>query len=145
MKEEKDIHQYDDIINLPHPISKIHARMSNRDRAAQFAPFAALTGHNSAIKETARFTDSKIELDDIMKDNLNIKLRILSETSPGSAAVSVTYFKPDNKKSGGEYVTSVGALKKIDEYERALSMTDGTKIPIEDILNIESELFKAFE
>lgn len=145
MKHENDTHRYDDIINLPHPTSKKHVRMSLRDRAAQFAPFAALTGHDAAIKETGRFTDSRIELDDVMKSDLDMKLRIFAEIPSDSAAVSVTYFMPDGKKSGGKYVTAVGKVKKIDEYEHTLSLTDGIKIPIEDILNIKSELFKAFE
>lgn len=145
MKELKDIHSYDDIISLPHHVSNTHAHMSRLDRAAQFASFAALTCHKAAIKETARLTDSKIELDDVIKADLDMKLRALLKMTFDKADVAVTYFKHDIRKSGGEYVTAEGVIKKIDEYERELCLTDGTKIPIDDIYDIKCELFKAFE
>ena len=132
---------YDDIINLPHHVSKTHPRMSAIDRAAQFSPFAALTGHSAAIKETARLTDQKIELDEHTKSVLDMKQRILSEVIDDSPGITVTYFKPDTHKSGGEYLTVTGELKKINEYERALILTSGDHIPFDDILDIESELF----
>ena len=132
---------YDDIIDLPHPVSKTHPRMSTIDRAAQFSPFAALTGHSAAIKETARLTDRKIELDEDAKAALDMKQRILSEMLDKCPEVTVTYFKADERKSGGEYLTVTGKLKKINEYERMLILSDGARIPFEDIFDIESELF----
>lgn len=132
---------YDDIIDLPHHVSQTHPRMSAIDRAAQFSPFAALTGHFAAIKETARLTDRKIEPDEHAKSLLDMKQRILSEAIAEHPEVTVTYFKPDERKSGGEYLTLTGKLKKINEYERILILVNGERIPFDDILDIESELF----
>lgn len=132
---------YDDIINLPHHVSETHPRMSAIDRAAQFSPFAALTGYSAAIKETARLTDRRIELDEHAKSVLDMKQRILSEVIDELPEITVTYFRPDRHKSGGEYLTVTGELKKINEYERALILTDGERIPFDDILDIESGLF----
>lgn len=126
---------YDDIINLPHPTSAKHPRMSMADRAAQFSPFAALAGHGAAVQETARLTDRKIELTEDEKAVLNEKLRLLAGT--GGEAV-FTYFLPDERKSGGAYATVSGGLKKIDPLKHRIILTDGTVIPIEDILDIES-------
>ena len=117
---------YDDIINLPHPVSKNHPQMPLRDRAAQFAPFAALTGHDAAIKETARLTDERLELSEEVIAQLNEK-------------INITYFIPDAKKAGGSYVTCSGIVKKIDEYEHTMIMTDQTVIPIEQISDIKCE------
>lgn len=139
MIENKDIHQYDDIINLPHHQSSTHSHMSNYDRAAQFSPFAALTGHDAAIKETARLTDRRIELDEYVKEDLNGKLRMI-EDNPG-AEVMITYFQPDERKSGGAYLTVSGCVKRIDENEQTVIFTDRTVISIEQISEIEGELF----
>lgn len=125
---------YDDIINLPHPTSPRHPRMSMIDRAAQFTPFQALTGYGAAIQETARITGERAELTEEEKLVLDEKLRFLADT--GNEAV-FTYFQPDGKKSGGAYVTAVGAVKKLDPLEGRLILTDGSAIPIEDILEIE--------
>ena len=125
-----DEHSYDDIINLPNPTSKNHPRMSLHDRAAQFAPFAALTGHDAAIKETARLTDERLELN-MIRDNIGTEQEI-----------SITYFVPDDKKSGGAYLTHSGIVKKIDEFERKLIMQDETVIPTEQISVIQGEMFK---
>ena len=133
--------EYDDIINLPRPISKTHPPMSAMDRAAQFSPFAALTGYDAAIKETARLTDEKIELDEYAKDALNERLQILAERIKEHPEIAITYFQPDAKKNGGAYVTAIGAVKKIDEYERFVVMTDGTGIFIEDIVRIDGQIF----
>lgn len=138
----QDEHKYDDIINLPHPISSRHPRMPLEDRAAQFAPFAALTGHEAAIKETARLTDEKEVLSDEVIAILNDKLNIIAENLGTEQMVQITYFVPDEKKSGGAYVTHSGIVKKIDYYERILIMTDGTVIPVGQISEIEGELFK---
>ena len=125
---------YDDIIDLPHPTSAKHPRMSMSNRAAQFSPFAALTGHGAAIRETARHTDQKIELTEDEKAILDEKLCLLLDS--GGEAV-FTYFLPDERKDGGAYVTAVGSIKKLDLPERRIILTDGAIIPVEDILVIE--------
>lgn len=112
------------------------------DRAAQFSPFAALTGYESAIQETARVTDRRMELDEDAKANLDQKLRLL-EMSPEQPPVALTYFQPDGKKSGGAYITITGVIKKMDEYARVIVLTDGRSINIDDLLELESEAFQA--
>lgn len=136
--------QYDDIINLPHHISATRPQMSMIDRAAQFSPFAALTGYDAAIKETGRLTDEKIELDEDTKAALDMKQAYLLEIIDDQPEITVTYFLPDTKKSGGAYVTVTGNLKRFDEYERLLILTNGKKIPMDDIADIECDLFRAF-
>jgi len=116
--------------------------MSSSDRAAQFSPFAALTGHGAAVKETARLTDKRIELDEGIKDNLSHRMQIVSESIKEQPEISITYFKPDAKKNGGEYVTAISSVKKIDKHERVIVMTDGTLIPINEIISIEGEIFE---
>ena len=114
--------KYDDIIHLPHHVSSVHPRMPMLDRAAQFSPFAALTGYESAIQETARVTDRRMELDEDAKANLDQKLRLL-EMSPEQPPVALTYFQPDGKKSGGAYITITGVIKKMDEYARVIVLS----------------------
>ena len=133
---------YDDIINLPHHVSATRPQMSMLDRAAQFSPFAALTGYDDAIKETGRLTDEKIEMDEDRKAALDMKQAYLIEMIDEQPEISITYFLPDAKKSGGAYVTVTGNLKRFDEYERLLILTDGKKIPMDDIADIESDLFR---
>ncbi len=133
---------YDEIINLPHHVSATRAKMSLIDRAAQFAPFAALSGYDDAVKETARLTDGEAVLDDGQIAWLNERLQILAENAPTDSEIEITYFIPDEKKSGGKYLTSVGAVKKILEFERLAVMQNGDKIPIERIVKIEGELFR---
>lgn len=133
--------EYDDIINLPHHVSKVHPQMTMYQRAAQFAPFAALTGHDAAIRETARLTDSQIELGDENKEILNRKLAILRDHLKDTPDVTITFFQPDEKKSGGSYETYTGNLRAIDDYEQNLIMSDGKKIPIPSVLDIDSKLF----
>lgn len=132
---------YEDIIDLPHHVSKTRPQMSMLDRAAQFSPFAALTGYDAAIKETGRLTDEKQELDDDTKAALDMKQAYLMEMIDEQPEISVTYFLPDTKKAGGAYATVTGKLKRFDEYERLLILTDGKKIPMDDIADIESNLF----
>lgn len=134
--------QYDDIINLPHHVSKTRPQMSMVDRAAQFSPFAALTGYDAAIKETGRLTDEKVNLSEEEKEALDRKQQILMEWLSDHPALTITFFVPDEKKSGGAYMTKSGNLKKIDEFERVMLLTDGTKIPLDDVVEIESELFR---
>ena len=133
---------YEDIINLPHHVSSTRPQMSMLDRAAQFSPFAALTGYDAAIKETGRLTDEKIELDEDTKAALDMKQAYLIEMIDEQPEISITYFLPDTNKSGGAYVTVTGNLKRFDEYERLLILTDGKKIPMDDIADIESDLFR---
>ena len=139
--ENQDNHRYDDIINLPNPTSKKHPRMSLYDRAAQFSPFAALTGHEAAIKETARQTDEKLMLSDEVIAELNEKLNLIAETIGTQQRVRITYFVPDSKKAGGAYITCSGCVKKFDEYEHTVIMEDKTVIPIEQISDIDGEMF----
>ena len=138
----KNIHDYSDIINLPYKKSKKYKHMSQKDRAAQFAPFAALTGHDAAIKETARLTDERLELSDEVIMKLNDQLNMIRDNIGTEQEVSITYFVPDDKKSGGAYLTHSGIVKKIDEFERKLIMQDETVIPIEQISEIQGEIFK---
>ena len=133
---------YEDILNLPHHVSKTRPQMSMLDRAAQFSPFAALTGYDDAIKETGRLTDEKIEMDEDRKAALDMKQAYLIEMIDEQPEISITYFLPDAKKSGGAYVTVTGNLKRFDEYERLLILTDCNKIPMDDIADIESDLFR---
>ena len=135
----KDKHRYDDIINLPHHQSRERAHMSLHDRAAQFAPFAALTGHEEAIEETARLTDEKITLDETAIEKINEKLNEIANHLPEKKTVSITYFKPDKRKSGGAYLTDIGTVKKIDEVEKVVIMDSGMKISMEQIIEIETE------
>lgn len=137
-----DKHRYDDIIDLPHHSSPTRAHMSIHDRAAQFAPFAALSGHGAAIAETARLTDKKIELDDGSKEIINDKLHQIIDVIDSEPAVEITYFIPDERKSGGKYITKTGAVKKVNDYEQAVIMIDETTIPFENILEIEGDWFK---
>lgn len=132
-----DRHRYDDILDLPHPISKTHPQMPVADRAAQFAPFAALTGHGEAVRETARPTEKRIELDEDSKAVLDAKLQSIRKQLESEPLVTITYFVPDKKKQGGMYVTVTGSAKKIQEYERSLILTDGTRIPVDEIVEIE--------
>jgi uncharacterized protein (UPF0248 family) len=133
---------YDDIIHLPHHVSTTHPHMSAIDRAAQFSPFAALTGYDAAVRETARLTDERIELDESMKAALSDRLQIIADRLREHPEIAITYFQPDAKKNGGAYVTATETAKKIDEYERVVVMTDGTAIPIDDIIRIDGQIFE---
>ena len=135
-------HPYDDILHLPHPTSKNHPRMSIQERAAQFPPFAALTGHAAAIAETARLTDRKMELDEDTRAELDRRQAILLEHIDQQPEVTVTWFRPDERKEGGAYLTTTGRLKKIDALGRRLVLLDGTGIPLEDVADLESECFR---
>lgn len=134
------INPYDDIINLPHHTSTSRPHMSAHDRAAQFSPFAALTGYDAAITETGRLTDKRVELDEYRKADLNERLCKIQDQIDEQPEVSITYFQPDKKKSGGAYITVTGCVKKIDAYERTVVMQDDTNIPIDGIFEIEDEI-----
>ena len=126
--------RYDDIIRLPHYEPQYHPRMSMASRAAQFAPFAALTGHDAAIAETARLTDTELSLSDSELDELNGKLQMLAaRLADGTVAVEVTYFLPDAKKSGGSYRRHSGTLRRIDPDDGVLIFADATRIPLRAI------------
>jgi len=133
-------HKYDDIINLEHHISKTHKQMSMQNRAAQFAPFAALTGYEEAVKETARFTEQKIELDEELNNILDEKLRLIQSQIKNTPEITVIYFVPDDKKRGGKYQKITGKIKKIDDYNKFIIFTDGKYIPIKDIIDISGEI-----
>ena len=137
--------KYDDMIYLPNPTPTCKPRMSLHDRAAQFSPFAALTGYEDAVEETARLTDTRLELSEDMKTILNEKMQMIVDNMDSEPIITITYFVPDKKKSGGAYVDVTGVVKEIDEYERCIVMTDKKKIPIEQIRAIEGELFRGFE
>jgi len=140
-RNSNDKHRYDDIINLPHHVSTSRPRMSMFNRAAQFSPFAALTGYYDEIKETARLTDSKIELDQDEIAILSEKLRMIQDRIPDCPEIQITYFKPDGNKDGGSYITKSGCVKKIDEFERIVVMEDKVKIAIADIVSIDGYMF----
>ena len=133
---------YEDIINLPHHVSATRPQMSMMDRAAQFSPFAALTGYDAAIKETGRLTDEKIEMDEETLNILNMKFQILARSLDDEPEVTFTYFKPDERKAGGAYLTASGVVKKIDDFERMIVMRNGTKIPMDDVLDFDIEVNK---
>ena len=137
--------KYNEIMGLPHHVSKNRPQMPMSDRAAQFAPFAALTGYDAAIKETGRLTDERIELDVEALSALDMKYQLLMEALDEAPEVTITYFQPDERKAGGKYVLAVGAVKKIDDFERRITMQDGAKIPMDDVLSIEGELFSVLE
>ena len=146
MKEDfNDVHRYDDIINLPHHVSKSKPQMSALNRAAQFSSFAALTGYDGAIKETARLTTKRMELDEAEKTVLDEKLRIVQEQLSSQGSIEITYFQPDEMKTGGAYVSAIGIVKKIDRYERTVVMRDETRIPIENIIRITGEIFQSID
>jgi len=115
------------------------------DRAAQFAPFAALTGYDDAVKETGRLTDDATELPEYVKANINDKLRIIMECIAIQPEISITYFVPDSKKAGGAYTTVTGVVKSVEEYERTVILTDKTVIPMDRIYAIEGEIFDSFD
>ena len=137
--------KYDEIMGLPHHVSKTRPQMPMSDRAAQFAPFAALTGYDAAIKETGRLTDERIELDVEALSALDMKYQLLMEALDEAPEVTITYFQPDERKAGGKYITATGALKKVDDFERRITMRDGTRIPMDDVLSIDGELFSSLE
>ena len=136
------MNKYEDIINMEHHISERHPQMSREARAAQFAPFAALTGYDSAIKETARLTDKRIEIDEGLKNILNNKLQIILQNIKSNPELTFTYFVQDNKKQGGKYITTKGNVKKIDITSGYIVLNDKTKIKINDIINITGTIFK---
>ena len=133
--------QYNDIIDLPHHVSATRPRMVMIDRAAQFSPFAALTGYDVAIKETGRLTERRIELSEDERTSLDRKQQFLIGRISAKPEISVTYFVPDKRKDGGAYTTVTGEVKKVDDHLRLLIFQNGTKIPIDDIISMDGTLF----
>jgi len=129
--------KYEDIIHLSRPVSTRHLPMSNYDRAAQFAPFAALTGYDGVIAETARLTDGEMFLDVGAEAELDARLREIRENIHLHPQITLTYFRPDSRKSGGAYVTVSGKVKKIDAYTQTLVLIDNTAIELQKICKIE--------
>ncbi len=138
----KDENRYDDIIKLPRHVSDSRPQMDIYNRAAQFSPFAALTGYEGAIEETARLTDERIELDETEKALLDEKFKIVQKQLSNKPEITITYFQPDEKKTGGAYVSISGVVKKIDYYKRAVFMQDESRIEIDDIINIKGKIFQ---
>ena len=128
--------EYDDIINLPHHVSKTHPQMPMMNRAAQFAPFSAVAGHDAAIREAGRFTDGWIDIADSGYEELNRKMELLVSRLSEHPMVTIEYFLPDQHKSGGSYNTVSGNVRRIDEYERIIELMDRRKIPIDFIKNL---------
>lgn len=137
MKEKT--HMYEDIIDLPHHVSEIRPQMSLADRAAQFSPFAALTGYDAAIRETGRLTCKKTDLSDDIRAELDRRQAFLSEIIDTRPEIEVTYFVADSAKEGGSYISAAGKLRRIDFHERILIFTDGRKISMDDISAIDSK------
>ena len=131
------MNEYDDIINLPHHQSVKRPHMNSHQRAAQFAPFAALTGYDAAIDETARLTDQKLELSDEKLDHLNAQIQRIIENMADKPHVEITYFVPDDRKSGGEYVTVTGRVRRVDDHNREIVFVDGMTVAIDDVYMIK--------
>ena len=128
--------RYDEIMELPHHVSKTRPQMPMSDRAAQFAPFAALTGYDSAIKETGRLTDERIELDEEALAALDRKYQLLMDTLDDAPEVTIIYFQPDARKAGGQYVSATGTVKKVDTFGRRILLQDGTRIPLDSVYDL---------
>ncbi|MDD2971697.1 MAG: hypothetical protein PHE02_06150 [Lachnospiraceae bacterium] len=138
-QNREEQHKYDDMLELPHHVSATHGQMSVYDRAAQFAPFAALTGYGDAVSETARLTEERIELDEMEKSAMDEKLQKVQQELERRPKVRITYFQPDVKKDGGKYVVKEGHVRKLDTYEKCVIFQEGDRIPVEDIVEIETE------
>ncbi len=136
---------YDDLLYLPHPDPQKHPRMPRLDRAAQFSPFAALTGYEGAVKEAARLTHERVELEEDELAVLDERLRRALAWKGEAPVVSVTWFRPDERKAGGAYVTTRGRIRRVDRWERVLLLEDGGKIPVDDIVELEGEIFERID
>lgn len=140
-----DPHRYDALIGLPHPVFEKHPQMPMESRAAQFLPFAALTGYDAAIRETARLTDARLDLDEDDKLLLSGKLQLIQDQIRARPEVTVTYFVPDERKTGGTYRVASGCVKKVDVVERTIYFTDGRKIWVNDVYAIDGALFRGMD
>ena len=131
---------YTDIINLKRPSSN-HNHLSIESRASQFSPFAALTGYYNEVKETARITDKRIDIDDGLREMLNAKLNYLNDHIKESPNISITYFVKDHKKEGGKYLTKQGIIKRIDTVNEIIKFNDNASISMNDMINITGDIF----
>ena len=138
-------YKYNDIINLPHHVSKKYPQLSKASYAAQFSPFAALTGYEGIVSEVARITDERVELGDKENDILNAKLQVIGDPIKEQPEIKITYFEKDKKKSGGAYLQRNASIKRIDDVERIMYFTDGTNLPIDDITDMQGEIFWVLE
>lgn len=145
MNKPNQTPSYDDIIDLPHHVSETRPQMAMTDRAAQFSPFAALTGYEAAIEETARLTDRRMDPDGDLQDMLDRKQRILTAHLSEQPLISITYFIPDPRKDGGRYESVTGRVLKLDLNTRTMLLTGGQRIPLDDIWDMESEIFNRAE
>ena len=141
-KQQGEDGHYADMLDLPHPTSSRHPRMPIIDRAAQFAPFAALTGYDDAIEETARLTDEMLRMTEDQREQLDRRQQLLLASIDRMPKVEVTYFLPDARKTGGSYRTVRGTLERIDEIKRILHLSGGHRIPLDAVCNLESEIFR---
>ena len=137
--------KYDDILHLPHHVSETRPHMSIHDRAAQFAPFAALSGYGDAVTEAGRYTGERAELDECAKAMIDLRLQALVKHADTLPEVCVAYFAEDGRKFGGQYTERAGHVRRIDKYEQVLELEDGTIICIDDIISIDSPLFRTLE
>lgn len=137
--------KYDDILRLPHHVSASRKPMAITARAAQFAPFAALSGYDAEVQEAGRLTDRPIEPDEYEKEAMNARLQLLARHFREEWVVSLVFFQPDERKAGGAYVTRTGTVKKLYETERLLTLTDGTVIPLDDLIALDGEEFAAYD
>ncbi len=144
MSKPFDLHDYSDILDMPAPTFSHRRRMTMVERGAQFAPFAALTGYEAAVEEAARLTDRRAELSEDKKEEIDAKLRLVV-SSESDGEITVTYFIPDVKKSGGAYRTRIGTALRVDEYESVLIMADGYRISLDAIREIEGDMFEDLE
>ena len=135
--------KYDDMLSLPHHVSAVHPQMSRHDRAAQFSPFAALSGYDAVLQEAGRLTQPQKELDEGVQAELNGQLRVLAGLLDQHPEVTVTWFRPDGKKKGGEYLTATGTVRKIDTYREVLILESGEQIPIHNLLSLSGSAFNA--
>ena len=138
------MNNYDDIIDFRYTGAERHARMPQISRAAQFAPFAAMVGHDAAIAEVERLTDKRIQLDEEAIRELDERLQLLKSIIMTGPKVTITYFKPDTRKEGGAYITASGSLSKIDLDKRCVFLSSGIVIPIDEIMDINAPLFDKF-
>lgn len=136
--------KYDDMLRLPHHVSASRKPMAITARAAQFAPFAALSGYDAEVQEAGRLTDRPIEPDEYEKEAMNARLQLLARHLREKWVVSLVFFQPDERKAGGAYVTRTGTVKKLYETERLLTLTDGTVIPLDDLIALDGEEFAAY-
>lgn len=141
-KTDESLKQYDDIINMPHYVSKSRRCMSSIDRAAQFAPFAALTGYDVAIKESERKTDERILISEEDALEIDEKLKIIIREIKNHPLIEIVFFKKDEKKDGGNYIKLTDRVKAIDTYKNQIILVSDINIPIENIYNIKGEIFE---